>query len=89
MLRDIGDPLVTCHSCQTNSAALVSIDDVEGLAPDSIERVHGTRYDTCGDVRLYQVLKDGTTDPDVRTYLDELAYFLTAAWYQETSRERH
>lgn len=89
LLRDAHATPVTCHSCRTNSAALVRIEDVDELALDSIESVHGTRCDACGDVRLYQVLKDGTTDPDIRTYLDDLALLLTAACYQEASRERH
>ncbi len=52
------------YHCQTNSAVRTSIPNVAGLAPDSIESVHGTRCDACGDVRLYQVSKDGTTDAD-------------------------
>ncbi len=89
ILRDVVGPPTVCLACQTRSAAPVCIEPVSSLAPTELLSVHGTRCDACNDVRLYQVLQNGTTDPDIRFYLDELAYTLTLALSKRRSHGLH
>ena len=65
-LRDIDERPRICLACQTESATLVIFEPISDLAPPELESIHGTRCDACGDVRLYQLLKDGTTDAEIR-----------------------
>ena len=69
-LRDTAESLRFCYACQTESATRVSFEPISELAPPELERIHGTRCDACGDVRLYQLLKNGTTDAEIRSELD-------------------
>jgi hypothetical protein len=58
-------------------------------APPQLKSIHGTRCDPCGDIRLYQLLKDGTTDPAIRIEIDELAWMLTEAYVEGLFHQRH
>jgi hypothetical protein len=88
-LRDTDNTLRLCLACETESATRVNFSPISDLAPPQIDRIHGTRCDACGDVRLYQILKDGTTDVAIRSELDILAEILTGAHYEVVSRGRH
>lgn len=88
-LRETDNTARPCYACQTDSAALVVFEPISDLAPPQLESIHGTRCDACGDVRLYQSLKDGTTDAEIRSELDILAKILTEACSEVVSRERH
>jgi hypothetical protein len=69
--------------------ALVIFEPISDLAPARLESIYGTRCDACGDVRLYQLLNDGTTDAEIRSELDIPAKILTAACSEELSNVRH
>ncbi len=78
-----------CYACQTQSATNVCVDPIADLAPENLLYIHGTRCDACGDVRLYQLLKDDTTDSAIREELDVLAMMLTKVFQEGLSDERH
>ena len=88
-LHDSDQTLLLCLACETISATRVEFAPVSALAPCQIKRIHGTRCDACGDVRLYQDRNDGSTDPEVREELDILARILTDACSEAASHERH
>ena len=88
-LRDTDNTPRLCHACQTESALRIIFEPISDLAPPQLESIHGTRCDTCGDVRLYQLLKDGTTDAEIRSELDILAGILTEACSEDIYRGRH
>jgi hypothetical protein len=88
-LRDTDETPRLCLACQTESASLVIFEPISDLAPRQLECIHGTRCAACGDVRLYQLLKDGTTDAEIRSELDILAGILTEACLQDEYRGRH
>jgi len=78
-LRDVDEEPRLCFSCQTESATRVVFEPISDLAPPQLQSIHGTSCDACGDVRLYQLLKDDTTDAGIREELDVLAKILTEA----------
>ncbi len=88
-LRDTDKTPHLCLACQTESATCISFEPISELAPPQLESIHGTRCDACGDVRLYQLLKDGTTDAEIRSELDILAGILTEACSEDLYRGRH
>jgi len=88
-LRDTDQTPCICLACQTDSASRVIFEPISDLAPPQLESIHGTRCDACGDVRLYQLLKDGTTDAEIRSELDILAGILTEACLQDEYHGRH
>ena len=89
ILCDTGDTVCIYYACQTESGRTVSNEPLSKLAPTQLASIHGTRCDACGDVRPYQLLKDGTTDAGIRAELDEFAGFLTEACSEAISHERH
>ncbi len=88
-LRDVDEQPRHCFACQTESATRVVFEPISDLAPPQLQSIHGTRCDACGDVRLYQLLKDGTTDADIRADLDVLAKILTEACSEVLPSGRH
>ena len=88
-LRDVDEEPRLCFACQTESATRVVFEPISDLAPPQLQSIHGTRCDACGDVRLYQLLKDGTTDAEIREELDVLAAILTDACSEDVYRGRH
>jgi len=88
-LHDTDETLHHCYACETKSATRISFAPISELAPPQLEGIHGTRCDACGDVRLYQLLKDGTTDAAICAELDELAWILTEACCEGLSHARH
>ncbi len=88
-LHDTDETPRHCYACETKSATRISFAPISELAPSELKSIHGTRCDACGDVRLYQLLKDGTVDAAIRAELDELACILTEACAEGLSHDRH
>ena len=88
-LHDTDETLRHCYACETKSATRISFEPISELAPSQLESIHGTRCDACGDVRLYQLLKDGTVEAAIRAELDELAWILTETCSEGLSHGRH
>ncbi len=85
-LRDTDTKLRHCYACRTEAATNVSFEPSSNLTPAKLVNIYGTRCDACGDVRLFQLLNDGTTDPAIREELDVLAMMLTEACLEEIDR---
>ena len=88
-LRETDETPRLCLACETESAIRIIFELIFELALRQLERIHGTRCDACGDVRLYQLLKDGTTDAEIRSELGVLASILTEACSEAVVRGRH
>ena len=88
-LHDTDETLHHCYACETKSATRISFAPISELAPPQLKSTHGTRCDACGDVRLYQTLKDGTVEAAIRAELDELAWILTETCSEGLSHGRH
>ena len=88
-LRETDKTPRLCLACETELAIRIIFEPISELAPRQLEGIHGTRFDACSDVRLYQLLKDGTTDAEIRSELDLLASILTEACTEDVFRGRH